>query len=180
MKAAFCGSFDPVTLGHMDLIERAAALFEEVVVFVTPNSGKNELFSSEQKAAWIQQACAHLPNVEARIQEGLAVEACRKAGAQVLIRGLRNETDLGYEQNMAFMNSALDNQVETFCLFCRPEFAFISSSNVRELLKYHQSIEAFVPECVFAALQPALYAEAREQSIRSRQAAGGALPEKLL
>lgn len=163
MKAAFCGSFDPITLGHMDLITRASSLFEEVIVFVTPNSGKNALFTNEQKVDWIAQACAHLPNVRACIQEGLAVEACRKAGAEVLIRGLRNETDLGYEQNMAFMNYSLDSTVETFCLFCRPEYAFISSSNVRELLKYHQSIEAFVPECVFQALQPEFSGSAKQQ-----------------
>ena len=163
MKAAFCGSFDPVTLGHVNLIERSAAVFERVAVFISRNSQKNSFCTDEQKLAWLQEACAHLDNVDVRIQNGLSVTAARAYGAGVMIRGIRDGSEVPYEANMAYLNQEIDPSIETLALFCKPEYAYISSSNVREFLKYNLSIEDFVPECVFRDLQPALYKASRQK-----------------
>lgn len=155
-KAAFCGSFDPITIGHVRLVERAAPLFEELIVFVSVNSSKREDWTLAQRKEWASEALSHLKNVRVESQDGLSAEACRKAGASVLIRGIRNGIDADYENNMAWMNRKVDPGLETLCLFSEPEYANISSSNVRELLKYHISIESLVPACVFESLQPDL------------------------
>lgn len=147
-KACFCGTFDPLTLGHVDVIERASRLFEEVIVFVSINSEKKEQFSQKQRMQWIQEATSHLSNVRCAIQSGLVVEACKKAGAQVLIRGLRNPVDFTYEQNMDAMNHKIDPNIETIYLISAPEHLYCSSSNVRELLRYGQDISSLVPACV--------------------------------
>lgn len=161
-RAAFCGSFDPLTVGHLDLIRRASSVFDEVWVFVSRNSAKKELWSADTRAGWIEEACQDLPNVHAEISAGLAVESARQKGCGVLLRGIRNETDMAYESNMSYMNTVLDPEIETLAMFCRPEYTYISSSNVRELLKWNQSIEAFVPSCVFRDLQPAFYSQRKE------------------
>lgn len=147
-KAAFCGTFDPVTLGHLDVIKRASCLFDEVVVFVAPNSEKHQMFSEDQRLTWLREACSNLDNVTCQIQKGLTVDACKEVGANVLIRGIRNNIDCEYEQNMAFMNHSIDSSLETVCLFTRPEYMYCSSSNVKELIKYHLDISQFVPVCV--------------------------------
>lgn len=153
MKAAFCGSFDPVTKGHLDVIERASKMFDTLVVFIASNSEKNTAFSFEQRLEWLQESTSHLSNVECRIQKGLVVDACKSVGAHVLVRGIRNEQDCMYEQNMAFVNAHLSEDIETICLFTKPEYYLYSSSNVRELLKYGQDISTFVPACVLNTLQ---------------------------
>ena len=138
--AAFCGTFDPVTYGHLDIIERASKLFDELVVFISPNSDKNNEFTEARRLA-------------CKIQSGLVVEACKSVNATVLVRGIRNGVDCTYEQNMAFMNARLDENIETVCLFTRPEYSLYSSSNVRELFKYGQNISGFVPACVLEDLK---------------------------
>ena len=153
MIAAFCGSFDPITKGHLDVIERASAMFDTLVVFIASNSNKHNTFTMEQRLDWLQQATAHLDNVQCQIQHGLVVEACQSVGASVLVRGIRNEQDCAYEQNMAFVNAHLNQNIETICLFTKPEYYLYSSSNVRELLKYGQDISMFVPDCVLQTLK---------------------------
>ena len=148
--AAFCGTFDPVTYGHLDIIERASKLFDELVVFISPNSDKNNEFTEARRLAWLNESTKHLSNVTCKIQSGLVVEACKSVNATVLVRGIRNGVDCTYEQNMAFMNARLDENIETVCLFTRPEYSLYSSSNVRELFKYGQNISGFVPACVLA------------------------------
>lgn len=146
--AIFCGAFDPVTKGHMDLIERASTLFDHLYVFVAPNSEKHQVFSAERRLGWLKQACMAYSNVSCRIQTGLTVDAARSVHAKYLIRGMRNSQDFEYELNMATMNRSIDEHLETICLFTKPEHMFCSSSNVRELLRYHLDISAFVPDCV--------------------------------
>lgn len=153
MKAAVCGSFDPPTLGHIDIIERASRLFDELIVFIACNSEKNTLFSMEQRKQWLLESTQALNNVSVRIQEGLIVEACQKESVQVLVRGIRNAQDCSYEQNIAYVNHYLDHSIETLCLFTKPEYSYYSSSNVRELLRYHQDIQALVPSCVYEKLK---------------------------
>ena len=151
--AAFCGTFDPVTYGHLDIIERASKLFDELVVFISPNSDKNNEFTEARRLAWLNESTKHLSNVTCKIQSGLVVEACKSVNATVLVRGIRNGVDCTYEQNMAFMNARLDENIETVCLFTRPEYSLYSSSNVRELFKYGQDISGFVPACVLEDLK---------------------------
>lgn len=146
--AAFCGTFDPVTNGHIDVIERASKMFDKVVVFISPNSSKTEMFSFEKRLHWLQESTKHLTNVECHVQHGLVVEACRSVNATVLVRGIRNSIDLPYEQNMAEMNSYLDEEIETVCFLTRQKWMYCSSSNVKELYKYGQDISPFVPEIV--------------------------------
>lgn len=151
--AAFCGTFDPVTYGHLDIIERASKLFDQLVVFISPNSDKNNEFTEEKRLKWLNESTKHLSNVTCKIQSGLVVEACKSVNATVLVRGIRNGVDCTYEQNMAFMNARLNEDIETVCLFTRPEYSLYSSSNVRELFKYGQDISGFVPACVLEDLK---------------------------
>ena len=151
--AAFCGTFDPVTIGHLDIIQRASRLFDKLVVFISPNSDKVNEFSEETRLAWLEEATKDMSNVTCKIQSGLVVEACKSVGATVLVRGIRNGVDCTYEQNMAFMNAKLNEEIETVCLFTRPEYSLYSSSNVRELFKYGQDISSFVPACVLDDLK---------------------------
>ena len=151
--AAFCGTFDPVTYGHLDIIERASKLFDQLVVFISPNSDKNNEFTEEKRLKWLNESTKHLSNVTGKIQSGLVVEACKSVNATVLVRGIRNGVDCTYEQNMAFMNARLNEDIETVCLFTRPEYSLYSSSNVRELFKYGQDISGFVPACVLEDLK---------------------------
>ena len=151
--AAFCGTFDPVTYGHLDIIERASKLFDQLVVFISPNSDKNNEFTEEKRLKWLNESTKHLSNVTCKIQSGLVVEACKSVNATVLVRGIRNGVDCTYEQNMAFMNARLNEDIETVCLFTRPEYSLYSSTNVRELFKYGQDISGFVPACVLEDLK---------------------------
>lgn len=153
VKAAFCGTFDPVTLGHVDVIERASKIFDELVVFVSPNSSKTNTFSNEQRLEWLNEVTKDMPNVTCKIQSGLVVDACASAGASVLVRGIRNTVDFEYEKNMAGMNSFIDSSIETVCLYTKCELELCSSSNVRELMKYNQDISKFVPKCVLETLE---------------------------
>lgn len=147
-RAALCGTFDPVTLGHLDLIERASEMFDEVVVFISCNSNKNNMFSEEHRLKWLKQSVSHLDNVSCAIQDGLVIDACHAVHANVLVRGIRNTVDFEYEKNMAYMNQKIDRDIDTVCLFTRPELSLCSSSNVREFLKYGLDISCFVPSCV--------------------------------
>ena len=151
--AAFCGTFDPVTYGHLDIIERASKLFDQLVVFISPNSDKNNEFTEEKRLKWLNESTKLLSNVTCKIQSGFVVEACKRVNATVLVRGIRNGVDCTYEQNMAFMNARLNEDIETVCLFTRPEYSLYSSSNVRELFKYGQDISGFVPACVLEDLK---------------------------
>ena len=146
--AAFCGTFDPITNGHLDIIERASKVFEKVVVFISFNSSKKETYSLEQRLHWLQESTKHIKNVECRVQHGLVVEACHSVNATVLIRGIRNTVDLVYEQNMAEMNTCLDEEIETVCFLTKGKWMYVSSTNVKEFVKYGQDITQFVPSIV--------------------------------
>ncbi len=146
--AAFCGTFSPITLGHLDVIERASLIFEKIIVLVSPNSEKVDDYSENQRCAWIKEACAHLDNVEVYVQSGLSVVSAKEHGASVLIRGIRTVHDFEYEKNMSSMNKLISGDMDTLCIFSKDEYSTCSSSNVRELLKYKQDIRPLVPECV--------------------------------
>ena len=139
------GSFDPVTLGHLDIIERACALFDRVVVAVSRNPEKRGVFSFEERVEMLRLCTAHLPKVEIRSCEGLTVAFARQSGAGVLLRGLRAVSDFEGEWTLAQINLSIAPEIETLCLFGKPEHSHISSSAVREMASYGCSLAGFVP-----------------------------------
>ena len=150
---AICpGSFDPVTLGHLDIIERTAATFCRTVVAVLENPVKEPLFSTAERCALLQQATRHLSKVEVRNFAGLLVAFARAQGARVIIRGLRALSDFEAEFQMALTNKHLAPEIETMFMVTRPEYSFLSSSMVKELVRFGGSIKGLVTPAVEEAL----------------------------
>ncbi|MFM2429684.1 MAG: hypothetical protein RLZZ511_897 [Cyanobacteriota bacterium] len=144
--AVYPGSFDPITLGHLDIIQRASRLYDRLIVAVAHNSSKTPLFPADKRVAQIRQAVQHLPNVEADMFEGLTVSYAQEQGAAVLIRGLRAVSDFELELQMAHTNKTLSNQIETVFLATSNEYSFLSSSVVREIAKLGGPLDHLVPK----------------------------------
>jgi len=147
-RCVYPGSFDPVTKGHVDIIERAAVLFDEVTVAVLHNPAKTGLFPIEKRISMLASACSHLPNVHFDSFDGLLAEYMRRLGANVVIRGLRGMSDFESESRMAQLNRQLNPDVETLFLTTSPEYANLSSSVVREIGMFGGDLTAFVPSCI--------------------------------
>ncbi len=146
MRKAICpGSFDPVTVGHMDVIRRAAALFDEVVVLVAVNSAKKTMFTAQQRMEMLRLATADIPGVTVCSDEGLLADFAAKQEACALVKGVRSAQDLDYEQPMAHANRLLRPTLDTVLLPANPSVSWISSTIVRELLRYHQDVSEMVP-----------------------------------
>jgi pantetheine-phosphate adenylyltransferase len=146
--AAVCpGSFDPVTLGHLDVIERAASRFDRLVVACTRNVGKAALFGLDERVELLETVTAHLENVEVASFEGLLVDFCRRNGVGVVVKGLRAVSDFEYELQMAQMNARLGD-VETFFLNTSPVYSFLSSSLVKEVARFGGDVSDFLPPVV--------------------------------
>lgn len=144
----FPGSFDPVTKGHLDLIERASRLFDEVIVAVLYNPAKTGLFPTEERIGLLRKACKHLDNVRFDSFDGLLVDFMRNCGARVVIRGLRSTADFESEFQMAQLNHQMEPEVETLFMPTAPEYAHVSSSAVREIGSFGGDISPFVPACI--------------------------------
>lgn len=153
MIAVYPGSFDPITLGHVDIIERACRLFEQVIVAVSHNPNKAPLFSVQQRIEQIQICTRHLSNLEIDRFETLTVAYAKVRGAQVLLRGLRVLSDFEYELQMAHTNNSLAAQVETVFLATSNEYSFLSSSLVKEIAKFGGPVNQYVPENVALDLE---------------------------
>jgi pantetheine-phosphate adenylyltransferase len=152
MRRAVCpGSFDPVTLGHLDVISRAAGLFDEVVVAVLINKKKQGLFSVEERIAMLEEVTADLPNVRADSFHGLLVDYCRAHDIKAIVKGLRAVTDFDYELQMAQMNQRLSG-VDTLFMSTNPEFSFLSSSLVKEVATYGGDVAHLLPPTVHRQL----------------------------
>lgn len=149
----FPGSFDPVTLGHLDLVRRAQALFGRVSVAVAHNPEKTGLFTTEERVNLFRGAVAGIPNVDVLAIEGLVVEAARSLGCDVIVRGVRSGTDFDYEISMARTNRALLPGVDTVLLAPPPEYAHISASLVRQIARLGGDVSSFVPPNVLHALE---------------------------
>jgi pantetheine-phosphate adenylyltransferase len=145
------GSFDPVTLGHLDVIERAASRFDRLIVACTRNIGKSPLFDVDERIDLLQEVTAHLANVEVAAFDGLLVDFCRSAGVGVIVKGLRAVSDFEYELQMAQMNQRL-GEVETFFLNTSPLYSFLSSSLVKEVARFGGDVSDFVPPVVLERL----------------------------
>ena len=142
------GSFDPVTLGHLDIITRASRMFDKVLVAVLVNSSKRPTFSTEERIELLCEATKELPNVEIVSFEGLLAEYCKKSGIGTIVKGLRAVSDFEYEFQMAIANKKLNPQLETIFLTADADSTFLSSSMVREICSMGGDIGNFVPACV--------------------------------
>lgn len=152
-KILFAGSFDPITIGHINLIERAAKLFDEIVVVIFENSEKKPYFSSSENLHFIKQAIKHIPSATCAIGEGLTIHYAEKIKANALLRGVRNEQDFLYEQDLAKMNAHINPQIETILLFADPILSHISSSFIKELFYNDQDVQALVHQDVLTAFK---------------------------
>ena len=147
-KGIYAGSFDPVTYGHIDVIERAARLVDELIVAVLGNSGKTPLFTVEEREDMLREVTKHIPNVTVQSFGGLTVDFARQQHAQVLIRGLRAMPDFEYELNMAQTNHIIAPEIETVFLMTSLKYSYLSSTTVKEVAWYDADIKTFVPPYV--------------------------------
>lgn len=146
MKKAICpGSFDPVTNGHLDIIQRAARTFDHVTVAILTNPRKQPLFSLEERLEMLQECTADIPNVSVASASGLLVEFAREHGAQVIVKGLRPIQDFEYEWQMGMVNKDLNDDIETYFLMSRLEYSYLSSSIIRELASLQGKLDPLVP-----------------------------------
>jgi pantetheine-phosphate adenylyltransferase len=152
--ALFPGTFDPVTLGHLDIVRRAAQLFERVTIAVATNPSKRELLPLATRLELLREATAGVAGVDVVQIEGLTVDACRRLGATAIVRGLRNATDFEYEAQMARSNRVMAPEIETLFLASASEHVHISSTLVRQVAEMGGPLEAFVPSAVARALRP--------------------------
>lgn len=150
--AVFPGSFDPFTLGHFDIISRALPLFDEIVVAVGQNSSKNALFPIEKRMFMIFKAFENENKVKVQSYQGLTVDFCKQINAQYLVRGLRTAADFEFERSIAHSNNTLLSSVETVFLLTAPEYSFITSTIVREILRNNGDVSGFVPHQIHELL----------------------------
>lgn len=147
-KAIYPGSFDPVTLGHLDIIKRAANIVDELIVGVLNNKSKSPLFSVENRVKMLEEVVKDIPNVKVKSFEGLLVEFAKSIDAHLIVRGLRAVTDFEYELQMSQTNMVLDNDIDTIFFTTSLDYAYLSSSTVKEAAFYGADISRFVPESV--------------------------------
>jgi pantetheine-phosphate adenylyltransferase len=146
------GSFDPLTNGHLDVIQRATKLFDRVIVAVAKNESKNPLFTMEERLELVERAVKHLPNVEADAFDGLLVDYVQRRSAQAIIRGLRAVSDFEFEFQLALMNRKLNENVETIFMMPKDTYVFLSSRIVKEIARLGGDVSTFVPPHVQKAL----------------------------
>jgi pantetheine-phosphate adenylyltransferase len=151
--AIYPGSFDPITNGHLDILERALRLFDKVVITIARNSAKNPLFTEKERVALIQKATKDYRNVEVDSFDGLLVKYVQKKNAIAVVRGLRAMTDFEYELQMVLMNRKLDEKMETVFLMPNEKYTYLSSNFVREIARLGGDVSKFVPPVVLKALQ---------------------------
>mgnify|MGYP001026932835 CR=1 FL=1 len=151
--AIYPGTFDPITFGHLDVIQRASELFDIVIVAVLENVAKTPLFTKEERVEMIKEAVKSIPNVEVDVFDGLLVEYAKRKGAIAIIRGLRAVSDFEYEFQMALMNRKISDGITTVFLMPHEKYTYLNSSIVRELARLNASVDDFVPEFVAKKLK---------------------------
>ena len=151
--AVYAGSFDPVTLGHLDLIERAARIFGEVIIAVGRHPTKNPLFDFDERISLLEEVTRSIPNVRVDSFGGLLIHYCEKVGARIIVRGLRAATDFEYELQIAHANADLAPEVDTVFLPTRTNYGFISASLVREIASHGGDVSRYAPRSVCEALR---------------------------
>lgn len=148
----FPGSFDPITNGHIDIINRAIPLFDKLIVGIGVNSNKQPMFDTEQRLSWIREYFHDQEKVSAEAYSGLTTDFCKKIGAQYILRGIRYVSDFEYEKSISDLNHQLEPEVETIFLTPSPIFSSVSSTLVRDVIRNHGQYELFVPENVRVSL----------------------------
>lgn len=153
-RLAICpGSFDPVTYGHIDIVQRGAKVFDEIIVAVFNNQSKRALFTVEERVALLEEATKHIPNVRVDASDGLLMDYAKSKNAQAVIRGLRAVSDFEYEMQITAMNRKLNEEIETFFIMTNNQYSFLSSSIVKEVAKYNANVSDLVPPAVEQALK---------------------------
>ncbi|MEY4617082.1 MAG: phosphopantetheine adenylyltransferase [Pseudomonadota bacterium] len=150
--AVYPGSFDPITIGHLDIIQRLSPLYDEVVVLVSHSPNKSYLFSSQERKEMLETSLSHLKNIRVDIHEGLTVDYLRKINAKVIVRGLRAVVDFEYEMAMASMNKKLAPEIETVLIFASPDCYYISSRAIKEIARFGGNLDGLVPSHVHQRL----------------------------
>lgn len=144
--AVFPGSFDPITIGHVDIVKRSIPLFDKIIVSIGVNTQKKNLFSLEQRTQWIQKVFQDYPSIEVSSYTGLTINYCKEIGAEYLLRGIRSASDFEYEKTIAHLNHTMDAQIETILMLSPPEYSSISSTIVREIIMGKGDVSKFVPK----------------------------------
>ncbi|MEI8278954.1 MAG: pantetheine-phosphate adenylyltransferase [Bacteroidota bacterium] len=142
----FPGTFDPITLGHVDVIERSVSLFDKLVIGVGSNASKQPMFSEEQRVNWMKELFKDDPRIEIVGYKGLTINFCKEIGAKYILRGIRYVSDFEYEKAIADMNRMLDHEIETIFLTCSPLYSTISSTLVRDVIRNGGDVSQFVPK----------------------------------
>jgi pantetheine-phosphate adenylyltransferase len=153
LMAAFPGSFDPPTLGHLNIIQRAAAIFDELVVVVAENRQKKYLFSAEERVDMLRRLVGGLQKVSVAVCDSLIVEFLQKRDIRLLVRGVRGVDDFAYEFELSMMNKAVDSRIETIFMTTDPEYFVLRSSAIKELASFHGNVSGMVPPLVAEALR---------------------------
>ena len=149
----FPGTFDPVTLGHTDIINRALPLFDKIIIGIGSNVNKQPMFADEQRLQWLKDIYKNNPKVASVIYEGLTVDCCKKYNANFILRGIRYVNDFEYEKAIADMNRSLAGDIETVFLTCLPQYTSVASTLVRDVLKNGGDVSRFLPEEVNASIK---------------------------
>jgi pantetheine-phosphate adenylyltransferase len=153
LKAAFPGSFDPPTLGHLNIIERAASIFGELIVLVAENRQKKYLFSADERVSMLRKLVSDHGNISISKCDMLIVDFLNKNNIRLLVRGIRGMSDFSYEFELSMMNKALDSRIDTVFLTCDPEFLVLRSSAIREVASFHGNVSGMVPVLVAEELK---------------------------
>ncbi len=149
----FPGTFDPVTLGHVDIINRALPLFDKLVIGIGRNINKKPMFSEEERLGWLQEIYKDEPKVSAVVYEGLTVDCCKANNANFILRGIRYVNDFEYEKAIADMNRSLEGNIETIFLTCLPKYTSVASTLVRDVLLNGGNVEQFLPQEVIKVIK---------------------------
>jgi pantetheine-phosphate adenylyltransferase len=149
----FPGTFDPLTLGHVDIINRALPLFDKIVVGIGLNAAKAPMFSAEQRLQWVSEIYSNDSRVEGAVYDGLTVDYCKKIGAHFILRGIRYVSDFEYEKTIADANRTLDKTIETIFLTGEPKYTSVASTIVRDILRNGGDASPFLPDTVWASLR---------------------------
>ncbi len=152
MKAVFPGSFDPITIGHVDIVNRALPIFDEIIIAIGVNTQKKYLFPLEQRKDWIAKVFKDNPKVKVDSYEGLTINYCHSVQADYIVRGIRSAADFEYEKTIAHLNNAMQADIETILILSKPELAPISSTIVREIIIGNGDVSKFVPSEIVSSI----------------------------
>lgn len=152
----FPGTFDPITIGHLDIIHRSLRLFDKLYIGIGRNANKKAMFSEEQRLSWIKEIYKGNTKIDAVIYDGLTIDCCKQLEANFILRGIRYVNDFEYEKAIADMNRSLNNNIETIFLTCLPQYTSVASTLVRDVLRNGGDVEQFLPEIVAKSLREKL------------------------